>query len=154
MMAKNGIKLSNLYDFVVFRALVEVEARRARTYNKDTKFSIGFFYSPEIAEYLRSDSIGYLGFKKKIKDILKEPDVIAPVEDDFIFFFFPDISREEAEKKVEQIKRLFRNRNIIEGIASYPEDGKTEYDLFHRLIDIMNEKLIPVIKLYEEEEEE
>lgn len=150
MMAKKGIKLSNLYDFVVFRALVEIELKRVRAYNRNTKFSIGFFYSPQIAEYIRSDSIRYLGFLKKVKSILSEPDVITPVEDDFIFFFFPDISREEAERKVNSIKKLFRGKEIIYGIASYPEDGKTEHELFNRLIQIMNEKLIPVIKLYED----
>ncbi len=153
MMLRKGIKLSNLYDFVVFRALVEIELKRVRAYGRETKFSIGFFYSPQIAEYIRSDSIRYLGFLKKIKSILSEPDVITPVEDDFIFFFFPDISRAEAEKKVENIKKLFRGKEIIDGIASYPEDGKSEQELFDKLVKIMNEKLIPVIDLYEKERE-
>ncbi len=152
-MLKKVIKLPNLYDFIVFRALVEIELRRVRAYNRDTKFSIGFFYSPQIAEYIRSDSIRYMGFIKKMKNILSEPDVITPVEDDFIFFFFPDISRKEAEKKVENIKKLFRGKEIIDGIASYPEDGKTEQELFDKLVKIMNEKLIPVIDLYEKGKE-
>jgi len=152
-MLKKVIKLPNLYDFIVFRALVEIELRRVRAYNRDTRFSIGFFYSPQIAEYIRSDSIRYMGFIKKMKNILSEPDVITPVEDDFIFFFFPDISRAEAEKKVESIKKLFRGKEIIDGMASYPEDGKTEHELFDKLVKIMNEKLIPVIDLYEKEKE-
>lgn len=153
MIRKSFIKLPNIYDFIVFRSLVEIEVRRARAHNKDTRFSIGFFYSPQIAEYIRSGNIRYLGFLKKLKQILSEPDVISPVEDDFIFFFFPDITREEAEAKIRDIKNLFKGKEIIDGIASYPEDGKSEYELFDKLVQIMNEKLIPVIQLYEEGEE-
>ena len=152
-MVKRNIKLPNVYEFVVFKSLVEIELRRVRAYNRDTKFSIGFFYSPEIAEYIRSGNMRYLGFLRKLKQILKEPDVLTPVEEDFIFFFFPDITREEAEEKLKSIKELFRGKNIIDGIASYPEDGKTEQELFNKLVQIMNEKLIPVIQLYEEKGE-
>ena len=152
-MPKIGIKLPNIYDFIVFRSLVEIELRRVRAYNKDTMFSIGFFYSPQIAEYLRSGNIRYMGFLRKLKQILKEPDVLSPVEEDFIFFFFPDITRKEAEEKINKIINLFKGKEIIYGLASYPEDGKTEYELFDRLVNIMNEKLIPVIQLYEEGED-
>lgn len=153
-MVKRNIKLPNVYEFTVFKGLVEVELRRVRAFNRDTKFSIGFFYSPEIAEYIRSGNVRYLGFLRKLKKILKEPDVITPVEDDFIFFFFPDITRKEAEEKLKSIKDLFKGKEIIDGIASYPEDGKTEQELFNKLVQIMNEKLIPVIQLYEEKGEE
>ena len=153
MMARKGIKLTNTYDFVVFRSLVEIELKRVRANDRDTKFSIGFFYFPQIAEYIRSGNIRYLGFIRKLKEILSEADIITPVEDDFIFFFIPDISRKEAEEKVKKIRNLFKGKDIIYGIASYPEDGKTEYELFDKLVQIMNEKLIPVIQLYEEERE-
>jgi hypothetical protein len=154
MMANKDLKIPNVYDFPVFKALVEVELRRIRAFGKkDERFSIGFLYAPHIADYVAGRSVKYMGFVKKIKEILREPDVLAPVEEDFLFFYFPDITREEAEKQVERIKKLFRNVEIIDGIASYPEDGETEYQLFNKLVQVMNDKLIPVIELYSEEEE-
>ncbi len=151
-MAKTLKKLPNLYDFPIFRALVEVEMRRIRAggLKGKTHFSIGFLYSPNISDYI-SGSPRYLGFMRKVKELLREPDVITPVEEDFLFFFFPDITREEAENKLNKLKQLFRGREIIDGIASYPEDGQTEYELFNKLVQIMNEKLIPVIELYSED---
>jgi hypothetical protein len=47
------------------------------------------------------------------------------------------------------IERLKKSTdiNFVEGVVSYPEDGKTSRELFDKIVQIMNEKLIPIIEI-------
>ena len=136
----------NIYDFEVFKALVEIEIKRNERYHNPNQFSIAFLYAPNLVREIKDkhylkDEIAFL-----IKDDIRSSDVITPVEEDFIFLFFPETSKKEAMKSIERIKKKFKFE-IIEGIATFPEDGGTSYKLFTKLVEIMNEKLIPVIEL-------
>lgn len=136
---------SNIYDFEVFKALVEIEIKRSKRYQEPRTFSIAFLYAPHLADKFKdkgSDEIAFI-----IKDDIRSVDVIAPVEEDFVFLFFPDTGKKESHKAINRIKSRFGDTEIIEGIATFPEDGKTPYELFTKLVQIMNEKLIPVIEL-------
>ncbi len=147
-------KTKNTYSFEVFKALVELEIRRIERYKKEKNFSIAFLYAPNLAKSVKyfkdidkSVEISFL-----IRSGIRSTDVVSEVEDDFVFLFLPETSKIEAKKVIERIKKALPELDIIEGIATYPDDGTTEYELFNTLVKIMNEKLIPVIELYSEEE--
>ncbi|RMA96100.1 nucleotidyl cyclase domain-containing protein [Hydrogenothermus marinus] len=135
----------NIYDFDVFKALVEIEIRRNERYKEPKYFSIAFLYAPNLVKEVENNESLKDEIAFKIKDDIRSSDVITPVEEDFLFLFFPDTTQKEAKKVIDRIKKNF-NFEIIEGIASFPEDGNTPYQLFTKLVNIMNEKLIPVIE--------
>jgi len=140
----------HIYDFEVFKALVELEIRRIQRYEKDSAFSIAFLYAPELALRFKNnqESMKEVDVAFIIKDNIRSADVISPVEEDFVFLFFPETDKKSANKVIERLKStLGDSGQIIGGLASYPEDGKTKQELFTRLVEIMNEKLIPVINL-------
>ncbi|NPA17331.1 MAG: hypothetical protein GXO05_06265 [Aquificae bacterium] len=140
----------HIYDFEVFKALVELEIRRIQRYEKDSAFSIAFLYAPELALRFKDskDSMKEVDVAFIIKDNIRSADVISPVEEDFVFLFFPETNKESATKIIERLKSTLGNsERIIGGIASYPEDGESKQKLFAKLVEIMNEKLIPVINL-------
>jgi hypothetical protein len=141
----------HIYDFEVFRALVELEINRIERYRKSNTFSIAFLYAPNLAKEIEEKKPKGIDIVFKIKSHLRSTDVITPVEEDFVFLFFPETGKENVSKAIERIKKVFKDKEIIEGIASYPEDGKDKYQLFNKLVDIMNKKLIPVIELSSEE---
>lgn len=136
---------SNIYDFDVFKALVEIEIKRSKRYKEPQTFSIAFLYAPNLVKEFKNKSFEEIAFI--IKDDIRAADVITPVEEDFVFLFFPDTGKKESKKVVDRIKKKLNNVEIIEGIATYPEDGETAYQLFTKLVQIMNDKLIPVIEL-------
>ena len=136
---------SNIYDFEVFKALVEIEIKRNKRYQEPKTFSIAFLYAPRLAEKFKDKKCEEIAFI--IKDDIRAVDVIAPVEEDFVFLFFPDTSKKESQKAIDRIKARFKDTEIIDGISTFPEDGETPYELFTKLVQIMNEKLIPVIEL-------
>ncbi len=138
----------HIYDFEVFRALVEIEIRRIERYKKSDGFSIAFLYAPNLAKEIEENRPKGMEIVFKIKSQLRATDIITPVEEDFVFLFFPETGKKEAEKAISRVKSAFEGWEIIEGIATYPEDGKDKLHLFNRLVDIMNEKLIPVIELH------
>ena len=135
----------NIYDFDVFKALVEIEIKRNQRYKEPQTFSIAFLYAPNLVKEFKNKSFEEIAFI--IKDDIRAADVITPVEEDFVFLFFPDTGKKESKKVIDRIKKKLNNVEIIEGIATYPEDGKTPYQLFTKLVQIMNDKLIPVIEL-------
>ncbi|WP_457625826.1 hypothetical protein [Persephonella sp.] len=139
----------HIYDFEVFKALIELEIRRIQRYGKNSSFSIAFLYAPELASKVKKDrkSLKEIDVAFIIKDSIRSVDVISPVEEDFVFLFFPETKKEDAQKVIERLKKVLGESQIIDGIASYPEDGKNKNELFEKLVEIMNEKLIPVIKL-------
>ena len=139
---------NHIYDFDVFKALVELEIRRIIRYGKDSKFSIAFLYAPDLAIKFQKnkDKLKEADIAFVLRDNIRAVDVISPVEEDFVFLFFPETGKEEAKHVIERIKKVI-NENIIHGIASYPDDGKDKDSLFIHLVDIMNKKLIPVIEL-------
>ncbi|WP_457641516.1 hypothetical protein [Persephonella sp.] len=141
-----------IYDFEVFRALVELEIRRIERYKKSDKFSIAFLYAPNLAREIEEKKPESIDIVFKIRNHLRSTDIISPVEEDFVFLFFPETGKENVETAINRIKNVFKDKEIIKGIASYPEDGKDKYQLFNKLVDIMNQKLIPVIELHSGEE--
>ena len=136
----------NIYDFEVFKALVEIEIKRNKRYKTPKHFSIAFLYAPNLVKEIKTESKLKDEIAFMIKDDIRISDVISPVEEDFIFLFFPETSKKEAESSINRMKKKF-NFETIEGIATFPEDGKSSYELFSKLVEIMNEKLIPVIDL-------
>ncbi|MEJ5173462.1 MAG: hypothetical protein WHT47_07080, partial [Hydrogenothermaceae bacterium] len=82
----------------------------------------------------------------KLRENIRSVDVISPVDEDFVFLFFPETGKKETEKVINRVKNAVK-LNIIEGIASYPEDGKNSRELFDKLVNVMNDKLLPVIKI-------
>ena len=139
----------HIYDFEVFKALVELEIRRIQRYRKNSSFSIAFLYAPDLASRIKKSkkSLEEIDVAFIIKDNIRSVDVISPVEEDFVFLFFPETDKENARKVINRLKNVIGEKNIIEGIASYPEDGKDKQALFMKLVEIMNEKLIPVINI-------
>ncbi|MBK3332146.1 hypothetical protein GWK41_03570 [Persephonella atlantica] len=139
----------HIYDFEVFKALVELEIRRIERYRKESTFSIAFLYAPELATKIKEnkESLKEVDVAFIIKDNLRAVDVISPVEEDFVFLFFPETEKKMAQRVIERLKKVLSDKNIIEGVASYPEDGKDKHTLFAKLVEIMNEKLVPVIEL-------
>ncbi|WP_029521715.1 hypothetical protein [Persephonella sp. KM09-Lau-8] len=139
---------NHIYDFDVFKALVELEIRRIVRYGKESKFSIAFLYAPDLATKFRKNrkELKEIDIAFILRDNIRAVDVISPVEEDFVFLFFPETGKKEVEQIIERIKKVI-DENIIHGIASYPEDGKDKEELFTHLVEIMNKKLIPVIEL-------
>lgn len=135
-----------IYDFEVFKALVEIEVERIKRYKKSDKFSVAFIYFPSIAQILTEKHVKDVHHVFKLKENIRSVDVISQVDDDFVFLFFPETSKKDTEKIVSRIKSTV-DLNLIEGIASYPEDGKDARELFDALVKIMNDKLLPVIKI-------
>ncbi|WP_029519998.1 hypothetical protein [Persephonella sp. IF05-L8] len=139
---------NHIYDFDVFKALVELEIRRIVRYHKNSKFSIAFMYAPDLAAKFQKNrkELEEIDIAFILRDNIRAVDVISPVEEDFVFLFFPETGKKEAEQAIKRIKKVIDD-NIIHGIASYPEDGKDKEELFTHLVEIMNKKLIPVIEL-------
>lgn len=135
-----------IYDFEVFKAVVEIEVERIKRYKKTDKFSIAFVYFPSIVKYLSEKKPKDVGVVFKLRENIRSVDVISQVDDDFVFLFLPETGKKDAEKIVNRVKSIF-DLNIIEGVASYPEDGKTARELFDKLVKVMNDKLLPVIKI-------
>ena len=142
------------YSFEVFRALVEIEIRRIERYKKERNFSIAFLYAPNLVNKVKyyEDIDKEFDITFLIKTGIRSTDIVSEVEDDFVFLFLPETGKVEAKKVIERIKKSFPDLEIIEGIATYPDDGTTEYELFNKLVQIMNEKLIPVIEIYDKGE--
>ena len=137
----------NLYDFEVFKALVELEIKRSYRYGHKSHFSIAFLYAPDLAlRFKENPKIDEEGLAFVLKDNIRAVDVISPVEEDFVFLFFPETGKEEAKKVIQRIKKIL-GEDIIHGVATFPEDGKDKNTLFEKLVQIMNEKLIPIIEL-------
>lgn len=140
---------NHIYDFEVFKALIELEIRRIERYHKNYSFSIAFLYAPDITSKFKKNKKNFEKFDVAfiLQNNMRAVDAISPVEEDFVFLFFPETDKKGTEKIVNRIKKIFKDITIIEGIVSYPEDGKTKKELFEKLVSIMNEKLIPVINL-------
>jgi len=136
----------NVYDFEVFKALVEIEVRRNQRRKEKLPFFIAFLYAPNIVQKFKEKLLNCEGIAFCVSENIRASDLVSPVEDDFIFLFFPDTSGDKAPVIIERLRNTFQI-DFVEGIASYPEDGQTEQDLFKKLVNIMNEKLIPVIDL-------
>lgn len=134
------------YDFEVFKALVEIEVERIKRYKKSERFSVAFIYFPSIAQILAEKQVKDIQHVFKLKENIRSVDIISPVDDDFVFLFFPETGKKDAEKAINRIKSNV-DLNLIEGVASYPEDGKDARELFDALVRIMNDKLLPVIKI-------
>lgn len=143
-MDKNAKK--HIYDFEVFRALVEIEIERIRRYRHSKNFSIAFLYAPNIAKKFSESNIIENEIAFLIREDIRSADVVSSVEEDFIFLFYPDTTKTGAEKSINRIKSNF-DFKIIEGIASFPEDGIKAEDLYTKLAKGMNKKLIPVIDI-------
>lgn len=135
-----------IYDFEVFKALVEIEIERIKRYGKSKHFSLAFLYFPSITKILTENKPKDIDIVFKLKENLRSVDVVSPVDEDFVFLFFPETERKQVEKAVERIKKNI-GLDLVEGVASYPEDGKSSRELFDSLVKIMNDKLLPIIEI-------
>jgi len=68
------------------------------------------------------------------------------VDEDFVFLFLPEVDKKQINVLIERFKKS-TDINFVEGVVSYPEDGKTAKELFNKMVQIMNEKLIPIIEI-------
>jgi len=135
-----------IYDFDVFKAVVEIEIERIKRYKDGKVFSIAFIYFPNLATKIKEIKAKEDYFIFLFKENVRTSDILAPVEEDFVFMFFPYTEKKDAEKAIQRVKNKLK-LDVIEGIATFPEDGKTSKELFTKLVQIMNDKLIPVIKI-------
>lgn len=134
------------YDFEVFKALVEIEIERIKRYGKSKHFSIAFLYFPSITKLLQENKPKDIDIFFKLRENIRSVDVLSPVDDDFVFLFFPETDKNQVVKAIERIKKSVKIE-LVEGIASYPEDGKTSRELFDYMVKIMNNKLLPIIEI-------
>lgn len=142
----DNVEELKVYDFEVFKALVEIEIERIKRYGKSKHFSLSFLYFPSIAKILSENKPKEIDIIFKLKENLRSVDVVSPVDDDFVFLFFPETDKNQVEKAVQRIKKNI-GLDVVEGIASYPEDGKSSRELFDCLVKIMNDKLLPIIEI-------
>ncbi len=134
------------YDFEVFKALIEIEIERINRYKKSSQFSIAFLYFPAITNLFMEKKPKDIDIIFRLKENLRSVDVISPVDEDFVFLFLPETDKKRVGPLVERLKK-FTDINFIEGVVSYPEDGKTARELFDKMVQIMNDKLIPIIEI-------
>jgi len=137
----NKEKDLKFYDFEVFKALIEIEIERINRYKKSSQFSIAFLYFPAITNLLMEKKPKDIDIVFKLRENLRSVDVISPVDEDFVFLFLPETDKKQVGTLVERLK------NFVEGVVSYPEDGKTARELFDKMVQIMNDKLIPIIEI-------
>ena len=142
----NKEKDLKFYDFEVFKALIEIEIERINRYKKSSQFSIAFLYFPAITNLLMEKKPKDIDIVFKLRENLRSVDVISPVDEDFVFLFLPETDKKQVGTLVERLKK-FTDINFVEGVVSYPEDGKTTKELFNKMVQIMNEKLIPIIEI-------
>ncbi|WP_028949841.1 hypothetical protein [Sulfurihydrogenibium subterraneum] len=143
MQANQELKI---YDFEVFKALVEIEIERIKRYGKSKHFSIAFLYFPSITKLLIENKPKDIDIFFKLRENIRSVDVLSPVDEDFVFLFFPETDKNQVEKAIERLKKSIK-LELVEGVASYPEDGKTARDLFDQMVKIMNDKLLPIIEI-------
>jgi hypothetical protein len=134
------------YDFEVFKALVEIEIERINRYKKSSQFSIAFLYFPAIINILKEKKPRDIDIVFRLRENLRSVDVISPVDEDFVFLFLPETDKKQVGILIERLKKS-TDINFVEGVVSYPEDGKTSRELFDKIVQIMNEKLIPIIEI-------
>ncbi len=135
-----------VYDFEVFKALVEIEIERIKRYKKSTHFSIAFLYFPSIANILVEKNPKDINIVFKLRENLRSVDVISPVDEDFVFIFLPETDKKQIHHLIGRLKKV-TGIEFVEGVASYPEDGKTARELFDHMVKIMNDKLLPIIEI-------
>jgi hypothetical protein len=142
----NKEKELKFYDFEVFKALVEIEIERINRYKKSSQFSIAFLYFPTIINLLKEKNPKDIDIVFRLRENLRSVDVISPVDEDFVFLFLPETDKKQVNALIERLKKV-TNVNFVEGLVSYPEDGKTARELFDKMVQIMNDKLIPIIEI-------
>lgn len=142
----NKEKELKFYDFEVFKALVEIEIERIKRYKKSSQFSIAFLYFPAITNILMEKRPKDIDIAFRLKENLRSTDVISPVDEDFVFLFLPETDKNKATSLIKKLKKV-AEIDFVEGIVSYPEDGKTARDLFDKMVEIMNDKLVPIIEI-------
>ena len=142
----NKEKELKFYDFEVFKALVEIEIERINRYKKSSQFSIAFLYFPTIINLLKETNPKDIDIVFRLRENLRSVDVISPVDEDFVFLFLPETDKKQVNALIERLKKV-SNINFVEGLVSYPEDGKTARELFDKMVQIMNDKLIPIIEI-------
>jgi len=145
-MSSKGKELK-FYDFEVFKALTEIEIERINRYKKLSQFSIAFLYFPAIINLLKEKKPKDIDIIFRLKENLRSLDVISPVDEDFVFLFLPETDKKQINVLIERFKKS-TDINFVEGVVSYPEDGKTAKELFNKMVQIMNEKLIPIIEIW------
>jgi hypothetical protein len=134
------------YDFEVFKALVEIEIERISRYKKLSQFSISFLYFPAITNLLKEKKPRDIDVVFRLRENLRSVDVISPIDEDFVFLFSPETDKKQVDALIERLRKA-TDINFVEGVVSYPEDGKTARELFNKMVQIMNGKLIPIIEI-------
>jgi hypothetical protein len=134
------------YDFEVFKALVEIEIERINRYKKSSQFSISFLYFPAITNLLKEKNPKDIDMVFRLRENLRSVDIISPIDEDFVFLFSPETDKKQIGALIERLKKS-TDINFVEGVVSYPEDGKTARELFNKMVQIMNDKLVPIIEI-------
>ncbi len=127
-----------VYDLDVLKALVDIEISRIGRYEKDEQFAIVFIYSPKLEETQN----GQLDVATILKDKLRASDVLTSVEKDFSFIFLSETNRKGAEEFLKRIKSALPEGTVT-GVVTFPENGKTSFELFQKLLEIMKENMLP-----------
>ena len=140
------VKDLKFYDFEVFKALVEIEIARIKRYKKSSHFSVAFLYFPSITNLLVEKAPKEIDIAFRLRENLRSADVISPVDEDFVFLFLPETDKDQTTSLIKRLKKV-TGIDLVEGVVSFPEDGKTARDLFDKMVQIMNDKLIPIIEI-------
>ncbi len=128
-----------IYDLDVLKALVDIEISRIGRYEKDEQFAIVFIYSPKIVEESKN---GQIDVASILKEKLRASDVLTSVEKDFSFIFLSETNRKGAEEFLKRIKSELPEGTVT-GVVTFPENGKTSFELFQKLLEIMKENMLP-----------
>ncbi len=128
-----------IYDLDVLKALVDIEISRIGRYEKDEQFAIVFIYSPKISEESQN---GQTDVASILKEKLRASDVLTSVEKDFSFIFLSETNRKGAEEFLKRIKSELPEGTVT-GVVTFPENGKTSFELFQKLLEIMKENMLP-----------
>jgi hypothetical protein len=131
-----------IYDLDVLKALVDIEISRIGRYEKNEQFAIVFIYSPKIAE---DNKNGQIDVASILKEKLRASDVLTSVEKDFSFIFLSETNRKGAEEFLKRIKSELPEETVT-GVVTFPENGKTSFELFQKLLEIMKENMLPSLE--------
>jgi uncharacterized protein YjaG (DUF416 family) len=127
-----------IYSFDVFKALTEIEIERVNRRKEPSQFSIVFLY------FLKEEKD--IDVISKLRENLRSIDIISSADSYLIFIFLPEIDKRQVYTLIERLRKII-DIDFIEGVVSYPEDGKTARELFNKMVNLMNDKLVPIVEI-------
>jgi len=63
-----------------------------------------------------------------------------------VFIYSPKIAEENQNGQVDVasiLKEKLRASDVVTGVVTFPENGKTSFELFQKLLEIMKENMLP-----------